>query len=139
MEELEQQVEEEKDEHGKLDINTASAAAVAGAGLSMQKQAIQSLQRTKAGLDEAELVAIQTKTQLQAQNEKLMVIDESLNRIDKASVRLKKMGSRLKKGLQADKLHCFCSACICLNIVILIILLFTTIGGDKKVQDVKIY
>ena len=67
-----------------------------------------------------------------------MVIDESLNRIDKTSVRLKKMGRNLRKSLQADGLHCFCSICICLNIVIFIILLFTSVGGDKKVQDVKI-
>ena len=81
-------------------------------------------------LDQATEVAEKTKEQLHEQNQKLMVIDESLNRIDKTSVRLKQMGRDLKKGLQADKLHCCCTFCICLNIIVLIILLFTTIGGE---------
>ena len=67
-----------------------------------------------------------------------MVIDESLNRIEKTSVRIKTMGRRLRKGIQADKMHCFLSACICINIIVLIALLFTTLGGDKKVQDTSI-
>ncbi len=65
-----------------------------------------------------------------------MEIDESLNRVDKVSVRLKLMSRKLRKSLQADKLHCFLSLCICVNVAILIVLLFTTIGGEKKVQDI---
>ena len=66
-----------------------------------------------------------------------MVIDEQLNNVEKLSVRLKGMTRRLRKGIQADKLHCFLSACICFNIVLLIILLFTTIGGDKNLKSVS--
>ena len=51
-------MEEEKDVNGKLDLNTASAAAVVGAGLTMQDKAKQAMQRINAGLDEAEDVAI---------------------------------------------------------------------------------
>lgn len=51
-------MEEEKDVNGKLDLNTASAAAVAGAGLSMQDKAKEAMKRVNAGLDEAEEVAI---------------------------------------------------------------------------------
>ena len=133
-------MEEEKDENGQLDLNKASAAAVVGAGFHMQDKAKEAMTRINQRLDDAEDIAIQTKEELQKQNERLMVIDESLNRIDKTTVRLKKMGQRLKKSLQANKLHCFCTVCICLNIVIFIVLLFTSLGGDKKIQDeIKIW
>ena len=92
-------MEEEKDENGKLDLDKASAAAVIGAGFHMQDKAKEAMTRINQRLDDAEDIAIQTKEELQRQNEKLMVIDESLNRIDKTSVRLKNMGRRLRKGL----------------------------------------
>ena len=50
-------MEEEKDEQGKLDIDTASAAAVVGAGLSMQDKAKQAMGRINDELDQAEIVA----------------------------------------------------------------------------------
>jgi len=82
-------------------------------------------------LVKTEEVAIWTKEELQKQNAKLMIIDESLNRVESLSVRLGQMSKRLRKSIQADKLHCFLSLCICLNLILLIVLLFTTIGDDE--------
>lgn len=45
------QMEEEKDAQGKLDLDTASAAAVVGAGLTMQDKAKQAMGRINYELD----------------------------------------------------------------------------------------
>ena len=105
----------------------------------MQQKAKEAMGRINDELDQAEDVAVKTKEQLVEQRQKLMIIDESLNKIDKTSVRLKGAVRRLRMGIQADKLHCFLSGCICLNLILLIILLFTTFGGDKRVQDIEVF
>ena len=91
-------------------------------------------------LFKAEEVAIWTKEELHKQNAKLMVIDEQLNKIDSVTERLKKATIRLRRAIVTDKLHCFCVIMIILNFILLCVLLFTTIGGDKKLQDyIKIF
>ena len=82
---------------------------------------------------------METKLELQRQNQKLMKIDESLNRIDGTTQRIKRMTGRLKKGLVADKIHLFCVGCICLNFVIFIGLLISTFGQESPTQQIHIY
>mmetsp|Transcript_23411 Transcript_23411/g.31367 ORF Transcript_23411/g.31367 Transcript_23411/m.31367 type:complete len:132 (-) Transcript_23411:77-472(-) len=126
----------EMDQDGKLDLEQASAAATVGAGFQMQEKSIDAMRRILGTLQQTEDVTIWTKEELQRQSEKLMVIDESLNRVEGTTARIKVIGRKLRKHLQADKVHCCLAACICLNLAILIILLFTTIGGEKQLSNI---
>ena len=59
---------EEMDENGKLDMKTASAGAVVGAGLKMQKESKAAMLRINENLEQTEQVAEWTKEELQKQN-----------------------------------------------------------------------
>ena len=92
-------MQREIDANGKLDLEEASAAAVAGAGLTMQDKSKAAMERVKNTLDKTENVAVDIKFQLNEQNEKLMIIDSKLQDVEKLSVRFKGMTKRLRKGI----------------------------------------
>ena len=129
-------MEEEKDENGQVDLEYASAAATVGVGFHLQDKSKAAMTRIIGTLADTEKVQIQTKEELYEQNKKLMVIDTTLNRVESTTSRLKTIGRKLRKSIQTDHLHCCLATCICINVVVLIILLFTTIGGEKRLQDI---
>ena len=55
------QMQREMDANGKLDLEEASAAAVAGAGLTMQDKSKAAMERVKNTLDKTENVAVDIK------------------------------------------------------------------------------
>jgi hypothetical protein len=54
-----------------------------------------------------------------------MKLDEQLNEIDGLSKRTDKYVRQLGRSLMNDKLHMFLSACICLNLIVLIVVVAT--------------
>ena len=54
-------MQREMDANGKLDLEEASAAAVAGAGLTMQDKSKAAMERVKNTLDKTENVAVDIK------------------------------------------------------------------------------
>ena len=63
---------------GKVDIDEAPVDLVVNEGLTMQEKSKQSLYRMQDKLTDAEQLAVESKLELQKQNERLMKIDEQL-------------------------------------------------------------
>ena len=90
---------EAMDEEGKVDLEQANQAAVVGVGFHLQAESKKAALRINETLVKTEEVAIWTKNELQEQNQRLMVIDESLNKVEHLTTRLKAMTKRLRSSI----------------------------------------
>ena len=120
---------------GKLDLEQATLEQAGDAGKHMQKEGINALKRANTVNENTLQIARDAEVELQAQNERLMRLDDSCQKIDATGDRVNKYIRYFRKELAADKPR----LCMCTVIILLIVMLVVALTiPDKNAPKVTI-